>query len=302
MLPAARPVACAVGPPGPLRCRPAQSSGATCQPQTSSIACQPRTSSIACQPRFPRCHAAYPCGPGCLMCPWAAARPVACAASCARRVASKPGQAPPPPTGTAARPSNHSWVPQPHPTIAHRHPARPSHHPGEPQPHPATIHGLRATFVPGSHTRCGESWQRQRPRDEAPVHETNNTTVDTSPLKPETTGTSICASLPRDATVGTTVDAPQHQIETTAATVNDVRPFLGCFSPIEVPPVSYRRFKAPTEAPRVSFNRPQLLAKVSSVPPRTREFHCGPNSSTTGPRNLRADTCSFTTKCAKRPT
>ena len=44
-------------------------------------------------------------GPGCLVCPWAAARPRAVrAASFARRVASKPGQAPPPPTGTAARP------------------------------------------------------------------------------------------------------------------------------------------------------------------------------------------------------
>ena len=46
-----------------------------------------------------------PAGPGCLMCPWAAARPRAVrAASFARRVASKPGQAPPPPTGTAVRP------------------------------------------------------------------------------------------------------------------------------------------------------------------------------------------------------
>ena len=44
-------------------------------------------------------------GPGCFVCPWAAARPRAVrAASCARRVVSKPGQAPPPPTGTAARP------------------------------------------------------------------------------------------------------------------------------------------------------------------------------------------------------
>ena len=42
-------------------------------------------------------------GPGCFVCPWAAARPRAVrAASFARRVASKPGQAPPPPTGTAA--------------------------------------------------------------------------------------------------------------------------------------------------------------------------------------------------------
>ena len=44
--------------------------------------------------------------PGCLVCPWAAARPRAVrAASFARRVASKPGQAPPPPTGPAAWPS-----------------------------------------------------------------------------------------------------------------------------------------------------------------------------------------------------
>ena len=40
------------------------------------------------------------------MCPWAAARPRAVrAASFARRVVSKPGQAPPPPTGTVAGPS-----------------------------------------------------------------------------------------------------------------------------------------------------------------------------------------------------
>ena len=48
-------------------------------------------------------------GPGCLVCPWAAARPLAVrAASCARCVVSKPGQAPPPPTGTAAWPSGPS--------------------------------------------------------------------------------------------------------------------------------------------------------------------------------------------------
>ena len=44
--------------------------------------------------------------PVCLVCPWAAARPLAVrAASFARRVVSKPGQALPPPTGTAAWPS-----------------------------------------------------------------------------------------------------------------------------------------------------------------------------------------------------
>ena len=45
-------------------------------------------------------------GPGRCVCRWAAARPLAVrAASFARRVGSKPGQAPPPPTGTAADPS-----------------------------------------------------------------------------------------------------------------------------------------------------------------------------------------------------
>ena len=48
-------------------------------------------------------------GPGRCVCPWAAARPLTVrAASFARRVVSKPGQAPPPPTGAAARPSGPS--------------------------------------------------------------------------------------------------------------------------------------------------------------------------------------------------
>ena len=47
--------------------------------------------------------------PGCLVRSWAAARPRAVrAASFARRVVSKPGQAPPPPTGSAAVPSGPS--------------------------------------------------------------------------------------------------------------------------------------------------------------------------------------------------
>ena len=57
------------------------------------------------------------CGPGCSVCPWAAARPLAVsAASFARRVASLSGQAPPPPTGTAAVSSG--------PSGAHRHRGR----------------------------------------------------------------------------------------------------------------------------------------------------------------------------------
>ena len=76
-------------------------------------------------------------GPGCLVCRWVAARPRAVrAASFARRVVSKPGQAPPPPTGTAARPSGPSgalhaggafgavWC-RPGPATAHGHRGRP---------------------------------------------------------------------------------------------------------------------------------------------------------------------------------
>ena len=52
------------------------------------------------------------------MCPWAAARPRAVrAASFARRVVSKPGQAPPPPTGAAARPCHRPRAPQPGPPV-----------------------------------------------------------------------------------------------------------------------------------------------------------------------------------------
>ena len=56
-------------------------------------------------------------GPGRCVCRWAAARPRAvCAASFARRVAAKPGQAPPPPTGTASWPVSRSplWPPTTH--------------------------------------------------------------------------------------------------------------------------------------------------------------------------------------------
>ena len=69
-------------------------------------------------------------GPGRCVCWWAAARPRAVrAASFARRVVSKPGQAPPPPTGTAARPSVPSTpaalvvlgLARPGPAAAHRH-------------------------------------------------------------------------------------------------------------------------------------------------------------------------------------
>ena len=83
-------------------------------------------------------------GPGCLVCPWAAARPRAvCAASFARRVVSKPGQAPPPPTGTAAWPSVPSgalhtggtWC-----TDGVRSPARPHRRPPALRPGPAAAH------------------------------------------------------------------------------------------------------------------------------------------------------------------
>ena len=81
-------------------------------------------------------------GPGCLVCPWAAARPRAVrAASFARRVVSKPGQAPPPPTGTAAWPSGPSGALHTSGAgslmllgASTRCPARPRHRPRAPQP------------------------------------------------------------------------------------------------------------------------------------------------------------------------
>ena len=55
-------------------------------------------------------------GPGCLMHPWAAARPLAVrAASFARRVDSLSGQALPPPTGAAAWPRHRPPAPRPSP-------------------------------------------------------------------------------------------------------------------------------------------------------------------------------------------
>ena len=116
------------------------------------------------------------CGPGCSVCPWAAARPLAVrAASFARRVGSKPGQAPPPPTGTAARPCHRPRAPQPGPAAAHRYggalrtlrrpphrrrlvadvllgasarsPARPRHHPPAPRPGLAALHAVGAAGI-----------------------------------------------------------------------------------------------------------------------------------------------------------
>ena len=107
-------------------------------------------SGVACCPTGVPGAAWCAVGPGCWLCPWAAARPRAVrAASFARRVASKPGQAPPPPTGTAARPSGpsgalhtsgawslmhgsvHRLEVRPGPAAAHRHRGRslrrPSH-------------------------------------------------------------------------------------------------------------------------------------------------------------------------------
>ena len=88
--------------------------------------------------------AGLPPGPGCLACPWAAARPrVVRAASFTRRVDSLSGQAPPPPTSTAARPSGPSgalhtsgaWC-DGRPGTSARSPARPYLSPPAPPPDP----------------------------------------------------------------------------------------------------------------------------------------------------------------------
>ena len=97
-------------------------------------------------------------GPGCLVCPWAAARPRAVrAASFARRVVSKPGQAPPPPTGTAAMPSGPSgvlhtgnaWSADVRLGASPRSPARPCRRPWAPQPDPPAPAALFIVVVPG---------------------------------------------------------------------------------------------------------------------------------------------------------
>ena len=92
-------------------------------------------------------------GPGCWLCPWAAARPRAVrAASFARRVVSKPGQAPPPHAGAAAWLSVFSGalhtggacgsgVPGQAPPPLTGAVARPRHRPRALQPGPAAAHG-----------------------------------------------------------------------------------------------------------------------------------------------------------------
>ena len=117
-------------------------------PPSSTTGRHPIRMSVFCMPgRCCRwCSGRRACfvGPGCLVCPWAAARPRAVrAASFARRVVSKPGQAPPPPTGTAAWPSVPSgalhtggtWC-----TDGVRSPARPHRRPPALRPGPAAAH------------------------------------------------------------------------------------------------------------------------------------------------------------------
>ena len=96
-------------------------------------------------------------GPGCFVCRWAAARPrVVRAASFARRVVSKTGQAPSPPTGTAPRsppvpsgPSGALHTSGAWPLIgaSSRSPARPCRRPPAPQPGPAVLFVLAAVVL-----------------------------------------------------------------------------------------------------------------------------------------------------------
>ena len=110
------------------------------------------------------------CGPGCWLCPWAAARPRAVrAASCARRVGSKPGQAPPPPTGTAARPCRHPPAPRLGPVTAHGHRSRapppptgtaagPRRRPRAPQPGSAAPTGTAVPSGPSGALHTSGAW------------------------------------------------------------------------------------------------------------------------------------------------
>ena len=116
--------------------------------------------------------------PVCLVCPWAAARPLAVrAASFARRVVSKPGQAPPPPTDIAAGPAGFAASSDRVALIlfrlgsaaAHGHRSRvlqasqqppigrsDEHSPAPPQP---TNSGIRE--VPTQFVWCRAQWRRQ---------------------------------------------------------------------------------------------------------------------------------------------
>ena len=68
--------------------------------------CVCRWAGVLVAPLVFRVQRVLSCGPGCFVCPWAAARPRDIrAVSFARRVVAKPGQAPPPPIGTAVGPS-----------------------------------------------------------------------------------------------------------------------------------------------------------------------------------------------------
>ena len=114
-------------------------------------------------------------GPGRCVCRWAVARPRAArAASFARRVVSKPGQAPPPPTGTAADPSgalhtSWAWCAEVWFGALSRDPARPRHRPWVPPPGPVGQLGrLSETAVTFARSRsrgietviafAGEKW------------------------------------------------------------------------------------------------------------------------------------------------
>ena len=107
-------------------------------------------------------------GPGRCVCRWAAARPLAVrAASFARRVASKPGQAPPPPTGTATDPSGAlhtcgAWCAGVWFGASARCPARPRH-PRAPRPGPPVPPAPSTPVGPGV-LACGlVCWVEARP-------------------------------------------------------------------------------------------------------------------------------------------
>ena len=111
--------------------------------------------------------AAWLVGPGYLVCPWAAARPLAVrAASFARRVVSKPGQALPPPAGTAARPRRPRGGLQS--GGAGNDPARPRRRPRAPQSGPAVRprrpRGGLQSAGPRRRPRAPQSGPAVRPR------------------------------------------------------------------------------------------------------------------------------------------
>ena len=260
-----------------------------CEAVNAGVACGPTgVPGVACCVR-----------PGCCVCPWAAARPLAVrAASFARRVVSKPGQAPPPPTGTAARPSGPSgalhtsgagslfgsstrrlearpgpyWDPVPRPQ-----PSRPAltSHISEPTRNFARN---SPTSLSNSEIRSLELQRFQTLLKLLPIelHATFRGVDSQHPptASPETDNTNAGESLPLSETTDTTASSSPHTFETADTFARTKQPICGHFPPAKVSRVSCAPRRGPAKASPVSSDvesglliRSKTLRRSCLLPP-----------------------------------